>query len=80
MIDIAKHLNVGQKVRLDELPWGYQITVLPPEGSGQMVVAVGNDFVVLEDEIGGVKMRIPGHLIKPQVAPPEPLVPVVQAA
>jgi hypothetical protein len=77
MIDIAKHLNVGQTVRLEELTWGYQITVLPPEGIGQKVVAVGIDFVVLEDETVGVKMRIPGHLIKPQVAPVEP---VVQAA
>jgi hypothetical protein len=80
MLDIAKHLNVGQTVRLDELAWGYQITVLPPEGIGQKVVAVGTDFVVLEDEIAGVKMRIPGHLIKPSVAVPEPSVPVVQAA
>jgi len=80
MLDIAKHLHVGQTVRLDELAWGYQITVLPPEGIGQKVVAVGTDFVVLEDEIVGVKMRIPGHLIKPSAAVPEPSVPVVQAA
>jgi hypothetical protein len=77
MLDIAKHLNVGQTVRLDEVGSGYQITVLSPEGIGQKVVAVGTDFVVVEDESVGVKVRIPGHLIKPQVAPPQP---VVQAA
>ena len=75
MIDIAKHLNVGQTVRLDELAWGYQLTVLPAEGTGLKVVAVGTDFVVLEDETVGVKVRLPGHLIKPQVAPAEPVVP-----
>jgi hypothetical protein len=77
MIDITKHVNVGQTVRLDELAWGYQLTVLPPEGTGLKVVAVGTDFVVLEDETVGVKVRLPGHLIKPQVVPAEP---VVQAA
>jgi hypothetical protein len=77
MIDIAKYLNVGQTVRLAEMGWGYQITVLPTEEIGQKVVAVGTDFVVIEDETAGVKMRIPGHLIKPLVASPEP---VVQAA
>jgi hypothetical protein len=74
MIDIARHLNVGQMVRLDELAWGYQVTLVPPEGPGHRVVAVGNDFVVLEDETAGVKVRIPGHLIKPPVVPVEPLV------
>jgi hypothetical protein len=79
MIDIARHLNVGQKVRLDELAWGYQINLLPPEGTGQTVSAVGTDFVVLEDETLGVKIRIPGHLIKPHFGMIESEPPVMQA-
>ena len=72
MIDIAKHLQVGQTVRVDEVAWGYQLTPLPPETPGHRVEAVGTDFVVLDDAAAGVKMRIPGHLIKPIAPRPEP--------
>ena len=72
MIDIAKHLTVGQTVQIEELAWGYQLTVVAAAGTGPKVIDVGNDFVVLEDEAAGVKMRIPGHLIKTPVVPAEP--------
>lgn len=64
MIDVAKHLQVGQTVHLETTASGYQITPLPPEQPGMAVVAVGPDYVVLDDELAGVKTRIPGHCLK----------------
>jgi hypothetical protein len=72
--DLTKQLHMGQTVRLDEVAWGFQITVLPADQAGLRVVAVGTDFVVLDDEQGGVRRRIPAHLIK-QAPTPTPLVP-----
>jgi hypothetical protein len=77
MTDLTKVLQVGQIVRLEEAGWGYEIAVLLPEETGLKVVAVATDCVVIEDEVEGIKRRIPGHLIK-QAATPAPL--VTQAA
>jgi hypothetical protein len=72
--DLTKCLQMGQSVRLEEIAWGYQITVVPPDANSLRVVAVGTDFVVLDDEQAGVRRRIPTHLIK-QAEPASALVP-----
>jgi hypothetical protein len=69
MIDIGKHLQVGQVVQVEELVSGYRLTPVSPDTPGHTVVDVGIDFVVLDDASAQVRTRIPGHLIKPAQAP-----------
>jgi hypothetical protein len=71
MIDVSRHVQIGQTVHLEELNWGYRITLVAPEESGHKVVDIGVDYLVLDDAAAGVKLRIPGHLIRPVDAPLE---------
>ena len=73
MIDVSRQVQIGQTVRLEELAWGYRITPVSPEQAGHQVVDIGVDFLVLDDAAAGVKLRIPGHLIKPVAVPVEPV-------
>ena len=73
MVDIAKHLQVGQKVQLEMLAHGYQITPLDGPQPGLAVIAVGLDYVVVDDAETGVKTRIPSHCLKFTPPPAEPL-------
>ena len=73
MVDLAKQIQVGQTVRLEMVGNGYQITPLLDE-SGLAVVAVGLDYIVLDDTESGIKTRIPIHLLKiGEVTPSEPI-------
>jgi hypothetical protein len=67
---IDKQLQVGQTVQFSDQPTGYAITILPIDQPGAKVVAIGPDYVVLDEEAAGIKTRIPAHLIK-SVAPAE---------
>jgi hypothetical protein len=75
MIDVAKHLQVGQTVRLEALAGGYQITPLSAAEPGLAVTMIGPDYVVLDDAEAGVRTRIPSHCLTftPAPAAPAPL-------
>jgi hypothetical protein len=73
MVDIAKHLQVGQTVQLEATASGYQISVLGDNQPGLIVCAVGQDYVVLDDAGAGVKTRIPSHFVKFIETPTEPV-------
>ncbi len=71
MVDIAKHLQIGQTVRLEMVGSVYQITPVLDQ-AGLAVLAVGADYVVLGDDENGVRTRIPSHFLKfAEVAPVE---------
>jgi hypothetical protein len=70
MVDLAKHLQVGQNVRLETVGNGYQITPLNGSEVGLAVVAVEADYIILDDADSGVKTRIPSHFL--QFAAPQP--------
>ena len=73
MVDIAKHLQVGQNVALEMVGSGYQITLLADQAKGLAVVAVAADYVVLDDVEAGVKTRIPSHFLKLALPQAEPV-------
>lgn len=73
MVDIAKHLQVGQIVALEMVGSGYQITPLAGGEKGLAVVAVAADYVVLDNVEAGVKTRIPSHFLKFALPQTEPL-------
>jgi hypothetical protein len=70
MADVLKQLQIGQTVSVKELETDcHLITVLAAEQVGQKIVAIGADYVVLEDEAAGVRTQIPVHLIKTEAVP-----------
>jgi hypothetical protein len=76
MGDIGKLVQVGQTVRLEELAFGFRITVLAADEPGHKIVEIGQDYLVVEDEAAAVRTRIPVFSVK--VVTPTP--PVPQAA
>jgi hypothetical protein len=70
MADVLKQLQIGQTVSVKELDTDcHLITVLPTEQVGQTIVAIGADYIILDDAAAGVRTQIPVHLIK-TAAPP----------
>jgi hypothetical protein len=65
MADVLKQLQIGQVVSLKELESDcHLISVLAAEQTGQKIVEIGADYIVLDDEAAGVRTQIPVHLIK----------------
>jgi hypothetical protein len=64
MLDVTKQIQVGQTVRIGTASAWYEIMVVEPDPSAQVVVAVGPDYIVVSDESAAIKTRIPGHILK----------------
>jgi hypothetical protein len=65
MADVLKQLQIGQTVSVKELDSDcHLLTVLATEQVGHKIVAIGADYVILEDAAAGVRTQIPVHLIK----------------
>jgi hypothetical protein len=65
---VSKQLQVGMAVALEELLFGYRLTVLTDGQAGHQVVEIATDYIVLEDPASGVRRRLPMFMLKP-VAP-----------
>jgi hypothetical protein len=63
MTDIAKHLHVGQIVRIETINFGYHIVPVTGQQPGVEVVSIGPDFLVVNDAESGVRTRIPNHYL-----------------
>jgi hypothetical protein len=71
---VRKQLQLGQIVAVEELTFGYLLTVQAAGQPGLQVVEIAADYIVLEDGTAGVRRRLPTFTIKAVVAP-EPQVP-----
>jgi hypothetical protein len=67
MEGISKLLQVGQTVGLEDLAFGYRLTVMTVDQPGYQVAALGEDYVVLQDE--DIKRRVPTFFIKEVITP-----------
>ena len=70
---VSRQLQVGQTVALEELTFGFRVTVLEPGQPGQQVVEIATDYIVLDDPAAGVRRRLPTYTIKAVAVPPPPL-------
>lgn len=67
-------LRPGRRVTITELPGGYVVGVLPGADIGHTVTEVGADYLVVEDDAGAEKLRLPvtqiraGRISKPPLA------------
>ena len=64
-------VQVGQKVSLQALEFGYLVAILADGQPGPTVAEVAGDYIVLDDEAAGVRTRIPMHYL--QLAPTPPI-------
>lgn len=64
MAALLKQFQVGQRVILKELDWGYELTILPGRQEGLEVVEIGRDYLVVADADTGVSTRLPLHTIR----------------
>jgi len=81
MSSVFKQFQTGQKVSVQELECGCQLTILSADQPGLDVVEIGRDYLVLEDALAGIKTRIPRHLIFANGAtPPAAPAPLAQSA
>jgi hypothetical protein len=64
MFHSVKSFQVGQKVQLQTAEHGDQVRISPADSGEKVVVSVAEDHIILEDEIAGVRMRIPVHYIR----------------
>jgi len=59
-------LQVGQTVHVEELDYGFRLTVLDPSQPGHSVLAVEPEYVLLG--LGDGTLRVPTYLIKGVIA------------
>ncbi len=64
MFQSVKSFRVGQKVQLRAAEHGDQVRISPTDNGEKVVVSVAEDHIILEDEVAGVRMRIPVHYIR----------------
>jgi hypothetical protein len=57
-------LRAGQPVVLKDLGTAYEVSTMGGEKTGQVIVEVGDDYLVVKDEIGAVETRIPVTSVK----------------
>ena len=79
MATLSEHFQIGQKVSLKDTETGYRLVSLAAEETGLEVVAIHPDYIVLDDNVAGVRTRVPAYLITTAPVPPPPL-PVAQSA
>jgi len=71
MINILQQFQVGQKVCIREMGAGWHVQVISVEQDAPVLVEVNPEYIVLDDDAAGVKMRIPVHLIRTGELPAE---------
>jgi hypothetical protein len=57
-------LQVGQFIELKEAGHAFECTVVPPDGSGQEILEVGKDFVVLKGDETVSWVRYPLYMLR----------------
>ena len=72
MVTTLKQFQVGQKVSLQALEFGYLVAILADGQPGPTVAEVAGDYIVLDDEAAGIRTRIPMHYISVGPLPPVP--------
>lgn len=62
-------LEVGQWIELREQGHGFTYSIVSAGGTGQAVLEVGLDFIVVKSDDSVAGVRYPSYLLRPNDAP-----------